>query len=243
MNKLFGALALSAVLATPAMAADMRMPVKAPPPAPPPLVYNWTGFYIGAHVGYGWGDVRQIHSVRRDPLGAHDIDGFFGGGQVGFDYQVGAWVFGVEADFSGADLSGSHVDPIFFGTQVSKVEWFGTATGRIGYAWDRVLLYAKGGAAWADDVYTITGGVRPGFFAETDKTKSGWTAGAGLEYGFAPNWSVKLEYNYLDFGTAKWVTFVPNGSMPFAHDIDQHFHAVKVGINYRFGGAPIAARY
>ena len=125
------------------------------------------------------------------------------------------------------------------GNNKTEVKWLGTVTGRIGYAWDRMLLYVKGGGAWVRDVYTITAG--GGFFAETRDTNWGWTIGAGLEYGLTPNWSVKAEYNYLDFGTER-IRFTPNVGAPFDRDVDQHIHVVKVGINYRFGG-PVVARY
>jgi len=96
---------------------------------------------------------------------------------------------------------------------------------------DRTLLYVKAGGAWARDVYTITA---TGFFAETSDTNWGWTVGAGLEYGMTPNWSLKLEYNYLSFDTQR-VTFVPNTGGPFDRDVDQTIHVLKAGINYRFG--------
>ena len=223
-----------ALLASPVLAADL--PVRKAPFAPA-AVYDWTGFYIGGHLGGAWGD-KDWFAVGVGPLGSHDVDGFIGGGQVGFNYQVGTWVFGVEADFSWADVNGHHVDNVFFGDNRTKVDWFGTVTGRIGYAFDRTLLYVKAGGAWARDVYTITA---TGFFAQTSDTNWGWTVGAGLEYGLTPNWSLKLEYNYLSFDTQR-VTFVPNTGGPFDRDVDQQIHVLKAGINYRFGG-PITARY
>jgi outer membrane immunogenic protein len=236
MKALLGGIALSIALAAPAMAADLRMPVKAPPPMVAPA-YNWTGFYIGAHVGGAWGTKDWV-AVGVGPLGSHDIDGLIAGGQVGFNYQVGAWVWGVEVDFSWANLDGGHTDTVFVGNNTTEVNWLGTATGRVGLAWDRALIYAKGGAAWVRDVYTITS---PGFLAETRDTNWGWTVGAGLEYGLTPNWSMKLEYNYLDFGTER-ISFNPNAGAPFERDVDQNIHLVKFGINYRFGG-PVVARY
>jgi outer membrane immunogenic protein len=225
----------AALLASPVLAADL--PVRKAPFTPAASVYNWTGFYIGGHVGGAWGDKDWV-AVGVGPLGSHDVDGFIGGGQVGFNYQVGRWVFGVEADFSWADVDGHHIDNVFLGDNRTKVDWFGTVTGRIGYTFDRTLLYVKAGGAWARDVYTITS---TGFFAQTSDTNWGWTVGAGLEYGMTPNWSLKLEYNYLSFDTQR-VTFVPNTGGPFDRDVDQTIHVLKAGINYRFGG-PITARY
>ena len=220
------------------MAADMRMPVKAPPAPVQTYGYNWTGFYIGGHVGGAWAEKDWV-AEGFGPLGSQKIDGFIGGGQVGFNYQVGALVWGVEADFSWANLDGSFTDTVFFGDNTTTVKWFGTVTGRIGYAWDRTLLYVKGGGAWVRDVYAITDD--SGFFAETRETRWGWTVGAGLEYGLTPNWSVKVEYNYLDFGTER-IRFAPDFGAPFERDADQQIHVVKFGINYRFGG-PVVARY
>jgi len=220
--------AVGALLADPVLAADL--PVRKAPFAPAAAVYNWTGFYIGGHLGGAWGDKDWV-AVGVGPLGSHDVDGFIGGGQVGFNYQAGRWVFGVEADFSWADVSGHHVDNVFLGDNRTKVDWFGTVTGRIGYAFDRTLLYVEGGGAWARDAYTITA---TGFFAQTSDTNWGWTVGAGLEYGMTPNWSLKLEYNYLSFDTQR-VTFVPNTGGSFDRDVDQTIHVLKAGINYRFG--------
>jgi outer membrane immunogenic protein len=119
---------------------------------------------------------------------------------------------------------------VFFGNNITDVEWVATLSGRLGYAWGPTLLYAKGGGAWARDDYTITtGGL---FFAGADATKSGWTVGAGLEYGFTPNWSARIEYNYLDLGT-ETVRFVTTAGGSFLREVDQNIHAVKLGINFR----------
>jgi outer membrane immunogenic protein len=236
-----GATALAVAGASSASAADLA--VKAPVMKAPPVVvaaYNWTGFYIGAHVGGAWGNKDWV-ALDVGPLGSHDVDGFLGGGQVGFNWQAPGsnWVLGAEADFSWADLDGSFVDTIFDGNNATKVKWLGTVTGRLGYAWDRALLYVKGGGAWVRDEFTISDNT--GFFAQTSNTKWGWTVGVGLEYGFTPNWSAKIEYNYLDFGNER-LAFFPNFGGPFDRDVDQQIHVVKGGINYRFGG-PVIARY
>jgi outer membrane immunogenic protein len=236
MKKFLLGTTAAAFLAAPAAAADM--PVKASrAPIVAPAIYNWSGFYIGAHVGRAWGTKDWV-GVGVGPLGSHDIDGFIAGGQVGFNYQVGAWVWGAEVDLSWADLDGGHVDAVFAGNNRTEVKWLGTATGRVGHAWDHLLIYVKGGGAWAGDVYTVTA---PGFFREARDTNWGWTVGAGLEYGLAPNWSMKIEYNYLDFGT-KRITFTSGGAS-FDRDVDQRIHVVKYGINYRFGAQPVVARY
>jgi outer membrane immunogenic protein len=223
---LLASVALVAVAAgTPVSAADL--PSRAPAykaPIVAPVAFSWTGCYIGAHLGGGFGNKRW--TVGGVEIGNHDVDGILGGGQIGCNYQTGQFVLGVEGDVSGADLTGSSVDP-FIGvlTTRTKVDFLSTVTGRAGIAYEHALFYAKGGAAWAHDKYTIEG---LGAAATADQTRLGWTVGAGIEYAFAPSWSAKVEYDYMDFGK-KTATF---GALPI--DIDQKIHAVKVGINYKF---------
>jgi outer membrane immunogenic protein len=144
-------------------------------------------------------------------------------------------VIGVEGDMSGTGIKGG---PAALGANFNtNVDWTATATGRAGLAFDRWLVYAKGGAAWAHDRYSTNFYTFPGTVELTD-TRFGWTVGAGVEYAFAPQWSAKLEYNYMDFGT-KNVAFAP-GRLT---DVNQQINAVKLGVNYKFGGAPIVARY
>ncbi len=243
-----------------ALAADLPagVPVKAPIVAPIPY-FSWTGCYVGGHVGYGWG--RKSFS---DPNGFNfappgvtiddDTRGFLGGGQVGCNYQFAPnWVVGFEGDVSWANIKGDLTsDPFFSGknqTVSAKTDWLATATGRVGYTWDRWLLYAKGGAAWAHDKYNIH---FPAFFIfpATDfaatETRLGWTVGAGIEWAFADNWSAKIEFDHYDFGSRRidLVDPTPFGGT-FPGDIKQRIETVKFGINYRFGvaPAPVTARY
>jgi outer membrane immunogenic protein len=236
-------LAGATMLSGAALAADMGRPVyKAPPAGALPVAYDWTGFYVGGHVGYGWADKDW-----RDAFGlatTHTSDGFLGGGQVGFNYQINQFVLGVEGDVSWANLTGSSTQTFGLAAPVTStfntdVEWTATLTGRLGVAFDRWLVYGKGGVAWAGDRFSTNRFLPAGTTAEITDTRWGWTAGAGVEYAFAPQWSAKLEYNYMDFGTRSY-TFAPG----VATDIDQQIHAVKFGINYKFGGGgPIMARY
>lgn len=210
-------LALSAVSAS---AADLaRRPVyKAPPPAVA-AVYNWTGFYIGGHVGGAFSS-EEATGLPVGFTGKTDPSGFIGGAQVGFNWQAGNWVFGVEGDWSWSGADGSTtVGAVPFS---SDQKWYATATGRLGYAWDRWLWYAKGGAAWMDADYTT-----PGF--TVGDTRTGWTIGGGVEVALAPQWSAKLEYNYLDFGKENYA--FPAGIAT----VDTQVHMIKGGINYRFG--------
>jgi outer membrane immunogenic protein len=217
-----------------ASAADIQRPVyKAPPAGVMPMQYDWTGFYIGGHVGYGW-----AQKDWRDGFGlniSQQANGFLGGGQAGFNYQIGQFVLGVEGDGSWSGMSGS--TNAFASNFNTDVDWTATLTGRAGMAFDRWLVYGKGGVAWARDRYSTNFYTVPG--AEVKDTRTGWTVGAGVEYAFAPQWSAKLEYNYMNFGTER-VSFAP-GTFT---DIEQNLHAVKFGVNYKFGApGAIIARY
>jgi outer membrane immunogenic protein len=233
-------LGLVAFGATAASAADLRArpAYKAEPVAYVPY-YNWTGFYIGAHIGGAWAD-KQWTDPAGPPfnMGSHSADGLIGGAQIGFNWQTGPWVLGIEGQFSWADLKGSNADLIFAGfTNTTKVDFLGSIAGRVGYAWNNWLLYLKVGGAWAHDDYRATNGV---VTQTASDTRWGWMIGTGLEYGLTPNWSVKLEYNYMDFGTDR-IVLTPG---PFSVDVDQHIHLFKVGVNYRFGyAAPVTRRY
>ena len=215
---LLGTVGLMALgIAAPASAADLAArPYTKAPPAPVAVIYDWSGFYIGANGG--WGTSRKCWDFL-DPAGAfvasegcHDADGGTAGGQIGYRWQTGTWVFGLEAQGNWADFKGSNVSlftPAF--RTDSRIDAFGLFTGQIGWAANNVLFYVKGGAAVVSDRYrffdTVTGiqvvnGV--------DDTRWGATVGAGLEYGFAPNWSVGVEYNHI-FLEDRNVTFLHNG--------------------------------
>lgn len=220
-----------------ASAADLgpRMTTKAPVVAPVPY-FSWTGIYIGGHVGWGWGS-KDWTTIPAPGVASHDTDGFIGGGQIGFNYQTGQLVLGLEADASWSDMKGTGLcaNPAF--TCGTDVNWLSTVTGRLGWAaWDRGLLYVKGGVAFADNDFHVRSSLLGVPGASASETKVGWTVGAGLEYAFAPSWSAKVEYNYVDLGTDR-VTFT-DGTLI---DMDQTAHLLKFGINYRFGwGAPLA---
>ena len=235
---LIGAASLAALaaFAGPALAADMpaRPYTKAPAYTAPAVVYNWTGFYIGGHVGGAFaGDNSLVSSDAR----------FMGGVQAGFDYQFAPnWVVGVEAQYSWLPTNNNGATfPL--GTQVtSNTDQLGSVTGRIGYTWGPALLYAKGGYAWRDgnNIAASVAGV-PATFTTNGNHKDGYTVGGGLEYMFAPNWSAKAEYQYYNFGNTT-VTTGPADVVGARFRNDEH--SVKVGVNYRFGwGGPAASRY
>ncbi|HVY58959.1 MAG TPA: outer membrane protein [Xanthobacteraceae bacterium] len=216
-----------------ASAADLARPVyKAPPPMAP--VFSWNGFYIGGHIG-GAFEREDATDVITGATASTDPSGFIGGGQLGFNYQFAPnWVLGLEGDISGTSVDGTaDFDPLVFGAPATikdDVNFYATLTGRLGFTvqpnW---LLYVKGGAAWKDSDYTLTTG---GLAEKISNTRTGWTVGGGLEYAFYNNWSAKLEYDFLDFGTDR-LDFLAG-----PQDIKSETHQVKFGINYRFGGVP-----
>ncbi len=239
-----------------ASAADVLKPVyKAPPPA---QVLNWTGVYVGGHIG--WGGVKEDYTLQTFGPGASSIpigsvngidrDAFLGGAQIGYNWQTGHWVLGVEGDWSWTKNDGQTAVAGTGGTTTTTsadTNWYATATGRVGYAWDSWLVYAKGGAAWMNADYssstTITG-VGSGNSNNNSSTRSGWTVGAGVEQAFAGNWSWKLEYDYMDFGTKNYnfTTTVAGVTNTATNAFDTQVHVVKLGINYRFNGLMFAGR-
>jgi outer membrane immunogenic protein len=264
------------VAACPASAADLGMPMKAPPIAPPPL-YNWTGFYIGGNGGGAWTHDTFTITGSDGAVGSSSADGngWFAGGQIGFNWQFATnWVIGVEADADWSDvkLSHSHCDTFASGpfagftagcsSSNARQDDFGTVRGRFGYAINNVLLYGTGGWAWshstANGMITCVGGGCPGTSlisgflgssASTTANPSGWVAGGGIEWGFAPNWTVRVEYLHLQFegvGQDFAFTSATTGATVFAHSqANSSEDTVRVGINYLFnwGALPVVARY
>jgi len=241
---LFAALAFSGS----AFAADIPFPTKAPPFQPAP---TWTGCYVGGNVGYGWGRNQAITddpAVVTPPVyaGSDTGTGIVGGGQFGCDYQMSNWVFGAQGMFDGANVEGSH-HPTAAGFTANetlgfKTEWLATLTARIGYVIQpQVLVYLKGGAAWAHNTYSDDDAILvPPYFGSASATRNGGTIGGGLEYAFHRNWSLFAEYDYMDFGsrstTISYATSNAGIVNPFTYDMKQNLQIVLFGINYRFGG-------
>jgi outer membrane immunogenic protein len=244
-------------MAAPASAADLaaRPYVKAPP-APVVPIYDWSGFYIGADGGGAWSQKCWGVTSFRGPVafgeGCHDASGGVVGGQIGYRWQSANWVFGIEAQGDWADLKGSNVS-IFIPawTNNSRIEALGLFTGQVGYAWNNVLWYVKGGAAVTDDRYRGTVTATGALFDSANETRWGGVVGTGLEYGFAPNWSVGIEYDHLFMGNRGITTTsfgvlagIPAGSIFRTDSIRQDVDMVTARINYRFNwGGPVAARY
>src|SRR6202050_100267 len=206
MKRILWAGAFAFVAGGAALAADLPPPVapRAPATYVPTTVpvYNWSGIYIGANGGYGFGTSNWTDSVAAAAGGAGTAGGvhtkgFLAGGTVGGNFQWGAAVLGIEGDWDWSNLNGTSGVPVncFPGGCETKADWLATVRGRAGWAIDRVLLYGTGGAAFAP----VQAGFNGGPFQST--TQVGWTAGAGLEFAFAPNWTAKAEYLYADLGS------------------------------------------
>ena len=240
MKKVVAGIALSAFLAAPAIAADLprAMPVKAPPPAVV-AAYNWTGFYIGVQGGYGWGDTH--HFQGNADTGDFRIKGATFGGTAGYNFQFNAIVIGVEADYSWSGIDGNVSSPVgTFGcgapgvdTCLTEVKHFGTVRGRAGFAVNQFLIYGTGGWAYG----RIHAGIEPigiPLGASGTRNRSGWTAGGGVEYGFTPNVSVKLEYLYVDFGD---FFYGQPGTIFSNVGASANFGVVRGGLNWRLAAA------
>jgi len=261
---LLTAVGLVALGAAPALAADLPARVyKAPPPVVAPI-YNWGGFYIGLNGGGGsshkcWDDNNVLGIVIPSfSEGCHDATGGLFGGQVGYRWQSTNWVFGLEAQGDWADLKGSNTS-LLFGplaaalgggfTNNTKVDAIGLFTGQVGYAWNNVLWYVKGGAAVTHDKYSgviIAGPFGSFTFDNASETRWGGVVGTGIEIGFSPGWSVAFEYDHLFMGNHN-NTFALNPGFGIIgtsriDNIRQDVDMGTVRVNYTFGG-PVVAKY
>jgi outer membrane immunogenic protein len=236
--------------AGPASAADLAArPVYTK--APPPMVaaaYDWSGFYIGINGGWGETHDRRFDVGFNTDLGSFDANGGTIGGQVGYRWQTGPWVFGLEAQGNWADFSGSTLilAPGFANiASHSKLDAFGLFTGQVGYAWNNVLLYVKGGAAVTDREFAFFDNTT-GLVAANSGFRTEWspTVGAGIEFSFAPNWSFGVEYDHI-FENTHNVTFVnPTTGLVVTDTFSSGGDTDMIlgRLNYRFGG-PLVAKY
>ncbi|MBV8922039.1 outer membrane protein [Bradyrhizobium sp.] len=228
MKKLLPATTACIAFAAPAFAADLpaRIYTKAPASAVPEILYNWTGFYVGGHIGGALAGPDSLEERQNGRL--------FGGVQLGIDRTfAGNWLMGAEVQFSGLAGNAGNGKTFPGGAMVSsKTNLLGSVTGRLGYTWGSLLLYAKGGYAVRDsaDVHASVGGV-PMTVTTAGPHRSGITAGGGLEYMFERNWSAKAEYQYYNFGDNHF-TGGPAALVGSRFRNDEH--TVKLGINYRF---------
>lgn len=229
------------VLATCAVGLSSVPTWAAPPMATP--IYNWTGCYIGGSVGAAFAhkDFSDAY-LATDFYGqtpaspSVDMSGWLGGGQIGCNAQFDPHgMFGIEAFGAWTDLGGSS-DPFFNGKSVFSVrtDWLASITGRLGYVSGNWLFYGKGGVAWVGDRYNVPGRILGPFDLTGSETRTGWTVGAGIEWGFWQRWSARLEYNYYDFGVREITLIDPIANVSDPADIRQRVQTVTVGINYRF---------
>ena len=246
-------LSLAAIAAIPvasASAADMALKA---PPAPAPAGYSWTGFYLGGEIGGGWATetttVVTATGAAFPPgtvLSPINLDGFMGGGYAGFNYQFNQIVIGIDGDYQGADVSGTGTDTSTVDGDIAhhsdKMNWLATVTGRLGLAENNWLFYGKGGAAWAGfSASTVTNTPAGGLAASATSSdnRNGWTAGGGIEWGFAPHWSAKLEYDYVQFDTSTYSISEVSGAGVVAspaptRSTTSSLNEVKGGVAFRF---------
>jgi outer membrane immunogenic protein len=238
------AVGLSAGTGAAASAADLP-PSSSYAKAAPPVAYNWTGLYAGVHVGSGWATndweaIEFLTVSQPSHVGSGIGSGFLGGAQVGVNYQVDAVVLGIEADTSWAAVSGDTCNIVEAVVHCnSKADRLSTITGRFGVAADRALVYLKGGRAWLHSAHVLSVFTAPD--ALVSDGKWGWTGGVGVEYALTRNWSAKIEYDFMDFGTSHF-DFEALGTSLGTFDIKQQIQTVKFGLNYKLDwGGPIAA--
>ena len=230
--KLLGAgIASIAMLATSwsAQAADIPRPIYKGPAVI--AYYNWTGFYIGINGGYAWGTStwEALPGVTISPKG------YLIGGTLGYNYQMGSFVWGIEGDLDWSNVKGSVTCAVILNCETSN-SYLATLRARLGYAFDRWLPYITAGAAYGDIKATVSAPAF-GLAASVSKARFRWTAGAGLEYAFTGNWSAKIEYLYVDLGSFE------AGTPPvFPNRVGLKEDIVRVGLNYKFSG-PVFSRW
>ena len=215
----------------------------------PQGVYNWAGFYIGGNVGYSWGRSDSDNFADGVPVSTDltKLNGVIGGGQAGLNFQARNWVFGIETDFQGSGQKGSDQFiscPAAIGVCsgvdttdnfTTRMDWFGTTRGRLGYAWDNWMLYATGGVAYArfTGTATLTCPACDPATISAAKVKAGWVVGGGVEAALAYNWTWKIEYLHADYGTINTTAELPGiTNVAETRETDD---IVRAGINYRFG--------
>ncbi|HEY4847034.1 MAG TPA: outer membrane protein [Methylocella sp.] len=242
----------AAAIAGSAFAADL--PYRGPPPAylPPPPIFTWSGLYVGGQIGYAWGNDPINMSVLGIPTDFFDDRprGVIGGAHVGYNLQIAQWVVGLEGSVDGSSLKGTATAAGGLALD-TFADVQGSIRARAGIAFDRVLIYATGGAAFAgitnhyfDTLGAVTG--FPGTTESISKTRAGWTVGGGLEYAVTNNWSIRAEYRYSDFGRYNDFPFpfATLTTVVFQHHLTEN--QVQAGVSYKFnswGPGPVVAKY
>jgi outer membrane immunogenic protein len=241
VKKLLLAGAALAALATNVQAADLGSPRGAVPAVVVAAMSNWTGFYLGAQIGYGWGPAHQFGFGGQSP--SFNMKGVVGGITAGYNYQISNVVLGIEGDLSLSSMKSQFSSTFNWGCGFAngctdEIRWFGTVRGRLGLAVDRFMIFATGGLAVAGLRDQIAAPVGCDFGFCGTSTKLGWTVGAGVEAMIAPNWTAKAEYLYMNFGNTSHGTVTGFGA-------NHQAHIVRVGVNYLFSTGPsaVVARY
>lgn len=235
-----------------AKAADLPMAPPPPPRAPvfvPPPPFTWTGFYVGGNLGAGWNHGNISDSAGLFSWGADNSTTFVGGGQVGANYQINSFVLGIEADFDwfANNNNSSAGVPIAGGLAAGSViqgsnngRWLTTVTGRAGFAADRLLFYVKGGGAWVGSnnlTLTNLAGAGGSVSIGNSNTNTGWTAGTGVEWAFANNWTARVEYDYVGLSDKSLTVTLPGIGPDTFSTNNRNVQMVTVGVNYLFNGA------
>jgi outer membrane immunogenic protein len=234
LSLLAGTAAL-AIAASAAQAADLPSRYAPPPMVAAVPVFTWTGFYVGVNAGYGWNTNDNNNSF--DPVfgysGGGSDGGFVGGGQIGYNYQIGQFVIGLETDLQYADIGGgrSYIGTGFLGDDSNEGAWFGTVRARAGFAIDRALVYATGGFAYGgigsgSSTYIDAAGNY--IYGSSNGTNTGWVLGGGIEYAFTNNLTAKIEGLYVNLDTKR------DDFGVFADKNNAEFGVVRAGLNYKF---------
>ena len=237
---------LSATVMSGGAANAADLPMKAPVYAPPvPLQYNWTGCYLGGQLGGGWARTPFSNTASTAAFGdlipgegfRQTDGGFIGGGQLGCNYQTGAWVFGLEGTFAGSTFKGNVANTSFGARDdifTTKIESIATVTGRIGYAADNWLFYAKGGYGGGEVKFSVSDTVGPATGAGSGSNwQNGWTVGGGVEYGLTPNWILGLEYDFVDLQTKNYNVAGAAAGI-YAFDVHPQIQEILARISYKF---------
>jgi outer membrane immunogenic protein len=229
---LAGVIALAA--GAQALAADLPPPMAPAPrapaayiPAPPP--WSWTGFYLGINGGYGFGNSNWTFPAGFS-VGSFKVNGGMAGGTLGYNYQIGQLVLGIEGDYDWQNVRGFANNAATCIACDTASSWIGTVRGRVGYAFDRIMVYGTAGGAVTD--------VKASFGAQpwASSTEWGWTAGGGIEGAIFDNWTAKVEYLYADFSKASCAVGTCNPGGISGPSVSLNESMVRVGVNYKFGG-------
>lgn len=225
----------AAISAGGALAADLPSPRYAPAPPAAIMPYDWTGVYVGLQGGHDWGrdKTTEFFTATGAFTGlswSYNPKGWAGGGHLGFNYQFSSLVVGVEGDLEKTGIRGGFVDP--GGSGVMTMNWQGSLRARIGFAFDRALIYATGGAAVADIKYVYANPVGP-ISEPTSKVRNGWTLGGGAAYAFTDAISGRLEYRYSDYGRFRYNSVLAFPGL-LTGEQEPRVHSLRAGVSYKF---------